>query len=60
MTERLLRRSEVEKRIGLRRSAIYERISKGTFPEPVRFRDTRAVRWRASEIEKWLADQTVS
>ena len=60
MSEHLLPRNEVERRVGLRRSAIYDRMAKGTFPQPVRFRDTRAVRWRASDVEKWKAEQGVT
>ena len=57
MSEHLLPRKEVELRVGLKRSAIYDRISRGDFPEPVRFRGTRAVRWRASAIDAWLENQ---
>ena len=57
MTDNFLRRSQVEEIVGLKRSAIYARIPKGEFPEPVRFRDTRRVRWRRSDIDRWMKDQ---
>lgn len=51
MSERLLPRSEVERLVGLRRSAIYDRMAAGTFPAPVQEPGTRNVRWLASEVE---------
>lgn len=57
---RLLRRTEVEEIVGLRRSAIYDRIAKGTFPQPVRFKAARAVRWRLSDIDTWLEENIVA
>ena len=60
MIDQLLRRDEVERMVGLKKSAIYQRIATGDFPESERFRDTRRVRWRRSKIEAWLKDQLVS
>ena len=54
MTERLLRLSEVESQVGLRKSAIYEKIKHGEFPEPIRL--GAAVRWPESRIQKFIAD----
>lgn len=54
MMERLLRLPEVEYITGLRRSAIYGRISKGTFPRPIRL-TARAVAWPESSVEEWVA-----
>lgn len=51
--DRLLRREEVETRCGVTRSTIYRLMRAGQFPEPLRV-GQRAVRWSASEIEKWL------
>ena len=59
MSDQLLTRAEVERRTGFKRSAIYKRIAAGTFPQPQRFKDTRAVRWRASDIVKWKEEQGV-
>ncbi len=56
----LLTRAQVEAMVGLKRSAIYDRIARGDFPEPERFKGARYVRWRHSKIEKWLEDQLVS
>ena len=54
MDDRLLRRGEVESRVGLKRSSIYREMRAGRFPIPVKVGE-RAVRWPASEIEAWLA-----
>jgi prophage regulatory protein len=53
---RFLKRSEVEREVGLKRSAIYDRIAAGTFPrgQPI---GRGQVRWRETEIEKWKRDQ---
>lgn len=56
MTNRLLRRQEVERRTGLATTTIYRKMREGSFPEPVKV-GARAVRWPASEIEAWLADR---
>lgn len=57
--DRLLRRPEVESLVGLRRSAIYNAINRGEFPRPVQI-TSRAVGWRESEIEAWLAARPVA
>ena len=53
MTERILRRPDVEELTGLSRSTIYAMISEGTFPRPVRL-GKRAVGWPVSQIDEWL------
>lgn len=52
----LLRRRQVEMRVGLRRSAIYLRLTNGTFPKPIRL-GPRSVRWIASEVDAWIAER---
>ena len=54
MEDRLLNRAEVERRVGLRRSALYRLMRAGQFPVPLKI-GPRAVRWPSSEIEEWLA-----
>lgn len=56
MTEKLLRRPEVEARTGLSRSSIYRMMDEGEFPRPVRIA-RRAVAWRASDLERWQAQR---
>ena len=55
ITPALLRLQEVTIRVGLGKTAIYARISAGVFPRPVTLGE-RCVRWRAEDIERWLAE----
>ena len=54
MTNRLLKRPEVEALTGLSRSSIYLRMKRGDFPAPVRI-STNSVAWRASDVDEWIA-----
>jgi prophage regulatory protein len=54
-TGSILRRGQVEREVGLKRSTIYQRMQEGTFPRPIRLGE-RAVGWRASDIERFLED----
>lgn len=56
MSNRLLRRPEVEKETGLSRSTIYRKMEDGTFPRPKRI-SAQAVAWPQSKIEAWKAAQ---
>ena len=51
----LLRLSEVQILVSLKKTAIYSRIKAGVFPEPIKL-SQRCSRWRAEDIERWLAD----
>lgn len=53
----ILRRRQVEKRVGLTRSPLYARIKAGTFPRPVQLGGGRAVGWIEAEIDEWLTAQ---
>lgn len=57
--ERLLRRGDVENLIGLRRSKLYEMVRAGEFPAPVKL-SSRAVAWRASEVQSWIKAREVA
>ena len=59
MTETILRRPDVEKCCGLSRSTIYQLMTEGRFPRPVRL-GKRAVGWRESDIAKWLGELSTS
>ncbi len=52
----VLRLPVVETVSGLKRAAIYRAISKGQFPKQVRL-GTRAVGWKASEIQAWVSSR---
>ena len=51
--DRLLNLHEVQRIVGLKKSAIYQRMQAGRFPRPMRL-GPRTVRWWASEIEDWM------
>ena len=53
MTDSLLRRRDVERRIGLSRAWIYAAMARGDFPRPVKIGE-RAVAWPESAIYKWI------
>ena len=55
----LLRRVEVEARLGVSRSWIYCEMRAGRFPEPVRI-GRRAVRWRVADLDAWAAGRPVA
>lgn len=55
MVTNLLRLPEVKKRTGLSRSAIYDRMAKGTFPQSVKIGE-RAVGWLESDIQQFIDD----
>ncbi len=53
MSDRLLRRHEVEERTGLSRASIYRLMSEGEFPRQVRV-SARGVRWKESDVTAWM------
>lgn len=57
--DRILRRTEVEARTGLARSTIYDMVSKGEFPEPIRL-TASSVGWVSAEIDDWLLSRALS
>src|SRR6056297_3232876 len=57
--EKFLRLAQVEEKSGLKKSAIYELMSKGEFPRPYRLTE-RAVGWKQSEIEQWMATRVAA
>jgi len=53
--EQLLRLEDVETAIGIKKSKVYTLLKEGKFPQPVRL-GSRSVRWKSSDIQKWIAD----
>ena len=53
MTNRLLRRPEVERLTGLSRASIYAKMAVGSFPQPVRL-GSNSVAWKLRDIENWI------
>ncbi len=52
----ILRRKQVESRVGLSRSSLYALIAAGAFPKQIKL-SARAVGWRESEIDAWIASR---
>jgi prophage regulatory protein len=49
-------RQQVEKLIKVSRPTLYRWMKAGDFPKPVHM-GSNMVRWKASDIEKWLAEK---
>ncbi|MDA8587066.1 AlpA family transcriptional regulator [Rhodobacteraceae bacterium] len=58
MSNRILRRPDVETLTGLSRSTLYAMMAEGTFPKPVKL-GKRAVGWREAELLEWLDARSV-
>ncbi|MBE9477448.1 MAG: AlpA family phage regulatory protein [Proteobacteria bacterium] len=58
MQERIYRRPDVEKLIGLSRSTLYAMMAEGAFPKPVKL-GKRAVGWRERDVRDWLNSRSV-
>ena len=52
---RILRIAEVCRVTGLGRSTIYQKLTEGSFPSPVRL-GPRAVGWMACDVLQWLEE----
>lgn len=56
MNTRLLRRTDVERTVGLSRSTIYRMMNTGSFPRAIRITPSRVV-WKESDIQDWIDDR---
>lgn len=57
----LLRLPDVKRRVGLGRSAIYQRIKNKEFPAPISLGENgRAVAWDSIAIESWIEARIAS
>lgn len=54
-SDRLLRLPQVMHRVGLKRSAIYQRMREGRFPRS-RVLGPRCTVWLESEIDRWVGE----
>lgn len=59
MLQQILRRKEVEKRLGLSRSSIYVMMAEGRFPKSVKL-GHRDVGWRSDDLQRWLDEKSES
>ena len=55
--QKFLRLPAVIEMVGMKRTAIYERIKAGSFPAPIQI-GARAVAWKESEIADWQQSLT--
>lgn len=55
--QRLLRLPEVLRRVGLKRSAIYQRMNEGRFPRSKSL-GTRCRVWLEGEIDDWMSESS--
>ena len=51
---RLLRLPDVLGRVGISRSAVYDLVARGSFPQPVKL-GTRCTTWVEGEVNEWIA-----
>ena len=56
MTNEILRKPRVLAIIGIGNTSLYAAIKRGDFPAPVKL-GVRAVGWRRSDVENWLASR---
>lgn len=49
---------EVEDAVGIKRTAIYDKIKNEDFPKPIRLSAQR-VAWRVEDVREWLDDRPV-
>lgn len=57
MDDCLLKIDDVKRIVSMGDTWIYDQISKGQFPKPIKL-STRASRWRQSDINAWIAAQS--
>lgn len=56
---KILRRRQVEERVGLSCSTIYAGVAAGTFPKPIQL-GAQSVGWLESEISDWLRERVAA
>lgn len=57
--DRLLAMQEVERMTSAKKSWIYDRISRGQFPRPIRLCASRRVAWSERAIQAWISAQSM-
>lgn len=59
LTDRILRARQVQAMIGCGNSKFYQLLNAGEFPPGIRI-GVRAVGWRESQVEAWLAARPIA
>ena len=49
----LLKLNTVMERCGIKKTSVYTKMRKGTFPRPVKL-GPNSIAWRSDEIESWI------
>ncbi len=52
----LIRLPEVLRRVGLKKSSVYDYIQRGWFPRPVPL-GVRSVAWNSADIDAWITNR---
>lgn len=52
MSDKFLRLPEVSEKVGLRRTAIYDKINANDFPPPIKLGNVSV--WLESELDAWI------
>ena len=53
---RILRLPDVLNRIGLKRTAFYDRVKRGEFPPPIQL-GPNSVGWTEGDVEAWITER---
>lgn len=56
MTQLVYRIGDLQRVIGLSKWTVYKLMKTGDFPQPIQL-TSKAVGWRASDVEKWVNDR---
>jgi len=56
MTQLVYRIGDLQRVIGLSKWTVYKLMKMGDFPHPIQL-TSKAVGWRASDVEKWVIDR---
>jgi prophage regulatory protein len=59
LKDRILRMTQVSEITGRAHSTIWNDVSKGVFPKPIRL-GPRAIGWKESEVQGWLEARSIS
>ena len=58
MSERLLTYHDLTLKLNLTRTTLWGLVKRGEFPQPIKI--ARCVRFRESDVDRWIADQAAA
>ncbi len=59
MNQLVYRIGDLQRVIGLSKWTVYKLMKTGDFPHPIQL-TSKAVGWRASDVERWVTDRQVA